>query len=57
MMIRIEMKNYNTILTEMQQKHQQYQVITGKEIIPPDQRREIEQAKFTCSPKGKTLEK
>ena len=57
MMIRIEMKNYNTILTEMQQKHQQYQVITGKEIIPPDQRRGIEQAKFTCSPKGKTLEK
>ena len=56
-MIRIEMKNYNSILTEMQQKHQQYQVITGKEIIPPDQRREIEQAKFTCSPKGKTLEK
>ena len=25
-MIRLEMKNYHTILTEMQQKHHQYQL-------------------------------
>ena len=29
----------------------------GEEIIPSDQRREIEQAKFTYSPIGKALEK
>ena len=31
--------------------------LTGEQILPSDQRRVIEQAKFTCSPLGKTLEK
>ena len=55
-MIMSEMKNYNTILTEKQQKYQLligYQQIdrnkslTGEEILPSDQRRVTEQAKFT----------
>ena len=31
--------------------------LTGEEILPSDQRRVKEQAKFTCSPLGKSLEK
>ena len=54
-MIRLEMKNYNMILTEKQQKYQHYhqvkidksEYLTGEEILPSDQRRMIEQAKFT----------
>ena len=34
-----------------------YEYFMGEEIIPSDQRREIEQAKFTYSPIGKALEK
>ena len=34
-----------------------YEYLTGQEILPPDQRRVIEQAKFTYSPLGKALEK
>ena len=34
-----------------------YEYLTGEEILPSDQRRVIEQAKFTNSPLGKTLEK
>ena len=30
--------------------------LTGEEIIPPDQRKVIEQAKFTYLPLGKALE-
>ena len=41
-MIRLEMKNYNMILTE--------------EILPSDQSRIIEQTKFTYSPIGKAFE-
>ena len=57
------MKNYNTILTEKEQKYQQYQNIkisagkiykyeflTGEEILHSDQSRIIEQATFTYSP-------
>ena len=33
-----------------------YEYLTGEELLPPDQRRDIEQAKFTYSPLGKTLE-
>ena len=62
-MIRLKMKNYNTILTEKEQKYQQYQNIkisagkiykyeflTGEEILHSDQSRIIEKAKFTYSP-------
>ena len=34
-----------------------YEHLTGKEILPHDQRRVIEQAKFTYSPLGKAFEK
>ena len=34
-----------------------YEYFTGKEILPSDQGRIIEQAKFTCSPLGKVFEK
>ena len=34
-----------------------YEFLTGEEILPPDQRRVIEQAKFTYSPSGKAFEK
>ena len=46
------MKNYNTVLTEKQQKYQHYcqvkltnmnEYLTGKEILPSDQSRIIEQ--------------
>ena len=38
-------------------KIDKYEYLTGEEIILPDQRRVIEQAKFTYSPLGKSLEK
>ena len=38
-------------------KIDKYECLTGEEILPSDQRRVIEQAKFTHSPLGKTLEK
>ena len=58
------MKNYNMILTKKQQKYQDYhpkkidkhEYLTGKEILPPDQRRMIEQAKFAYSLLGKAFE-
>ena len=34
-----------------------YEYLTGQEILPPDQRRVIEQAMFTCPPLGKAFEK
>ena len=34
-----------------------HEYLTGEEILPSDQRRIIEQAKFTYSPLGKALEK
>ena len=46
------MKNKNMILTEKQQKY-----LTCEKIQTSDQRRVIEQAKFTYSPLGKDLEK
>ena len=63
-MIRLEMKNYNTILIE---KHLKYHVnhqknfinvgILPVKIIPSNQQQTIEQAKFTYSPLGKAFEK
>ena len=54
-MIKLKMKNYNAILTEKQQKYQQY--LTGDEILPSDQSRIIQQGTFTYSPFGKASEK
>ena len=34
-----------------------YEYLTGEKILPPNQSRMIEQAKFTYSPSGKALEK
>ena len=41
------------ISTEKSDKHKH---LTGAEILPSDQSRIIDQAKFTYSPQGKTLE-
>ena len=38
-------------------KTNKYEYLTGEEILPTDQSRIIEQAKFTCSPLGKAFEK
>ena len=40
-----------------QKKIDKYEYLTGEETLPPDQRRVIEQDKFTYSPLGKILEK
>ena len=62
-MIRLEMKNYNTILTKKQQNIAA--LSSGRIVIYeyptdemlPDQSRVIEQAKFTYCPLGKAFEK
>ena len=59
------MINYNILLIEAQQKISalssgkidKYELITNEEILSPDQRRVIEQAKFAYSPLGKDFEK
>ena len=38
-------------------KIDKYEYLTGEEILPSDQSRIIEQAKFTYSPLGKAFEK
>ena len=38
-------------------KIDEYQQLTGEEILPSDQRRGIEQTKFTYFPLGKAFEK
>ena len=38
-------------------KTDKYEYLTGEEILPSDQSRIIEQAKFTYSPLGKAFEK
>ena len=45
------------ILALSSRKTDKYEYLTGEEILPPDQRRVIEQAKFTYSPLGKAFEK
>ena len=45
------------ILTLSSRKIDKHEYLTGEEILPPDQRRVIEQAKFTYCPLGKTFEK
>ena len=53
------MKNYNIILTEKQHYHlakiDEYEYLTGEEILPSNQRQIIEQAKFAYSPVGKAF--
>ena len=61
-MIRLEMKNYNTIKAAKlsalsSEKIDKYEYLTGEDILPSDQRRVIEQTKFTYSPLGKAFEK
>ena len=55
------MKNYNTILTEKYQlssgKIDKYEYLTGEEILPFDQGKIIEKARFTYSPLDKGFEK
>ena len=38
-------------------KIDKYEYLTGEEILPPNQQKIIEQAKFTYSPLGKAFEK
>ena len=38
-------------------KFNKYEYLTGKEILPSNQKQMIEQAKFTYSPLGKAFEK
>ena len=62
-MTKLEMKKYNMILTEKQRKIlvlssgtiDEYEILTGEEILPSDQVRIIGQAKFTYSPLGKAF--
>ena len=64
-MIRLEIKNYNMILTERSsrnisitsEKIDKYEYLTDEEMLLPDQRRAIAQGTFTYSPLGKALEK
>ena len=42
---------------EISRKIDKYGFLTGENILPPEQRRVIEQAKFTFSPLRKALEK
>ena len=59
------MKNCNKKLTEKQQKilalssgkNDKHEYLTGEEILPSDQKRVIEQAKFAYFPLGKAFEK
>ena len=48
------MKNYNMIL---KRSSKNISILTGEEILPPDQRRVIEEAKFAYSDIGKAFEK
>ena len=52
-MIRLEMKNSKTILTEKLLKYQPYH----QDKLPSNQQQIIEQAKFTYCPLGKPFEK
>ena len=61
-MIRLEMTNYNMTITEKQQKYQHYNQVKLINIfyrwsIPSDQKRVMDQAKFTYSHLGKDLDK
>ena len=64
-MIRLQMKNYNMMLTEKLHRISvsssgridKYEYLTGEETLPSNQNQITEQAKFTYSPLGKAFEK
>ena len=65
-MIKLKTKNYITILTEKQQakisalssgEKDQYEYLTGEEILPSHQGKTTEQAQFIYYPLGKPFEK
>ena len=61
-MLKLKMKNHNTILTEKQQKYQhyhqvRYEYLKSEERLPSDQSRKKEQAKFTHSLLCKAFER
>ena len=64
-MTKLDMKKYNMILTEKQQKIlalssgtiDKYEILTGEEILPSDEVRIIGQAKFAYSPLGKAFKR
>ena len=45
------------ISAQSSNKFNKYQYLTGEEILSPNQKQMIEQAKFTYSPLGKAFEK
>ena len=45
------------ILALSSSKIHKYEYLTGEDILPSNQKRITEQAKFTCSPLGKAFEK
>ena len=56
--IQYDINTQNIKISALQSKNIfKYEYLTGKEILPPDQSRVIEQAKFTFSPLRKALEK
>ena len=64
-MMKLEIKNYNTILIEKLHKisalssnqFDNYDYHTGEEILPFNQKHIVEQVKFTYSSLGKAFEK
>ena len=63
-MIKLKTKNHYTIqkrdsknISIIIQKTDKYEYLTGEEILPSDQSRIIEQARFTYSPLSKAFEK
>ena len=61
--IRDEKLQYNInreaakISTLSSKEFNEYEYLTGEEILPSNQKQMLEQPKFTCSPFGKALEK
>ena len=61
----LEIRNYSMILIEKQPKSQLYHqvkfvnmnILQGEDILPSNQQKIIEQAKFTYFPLGKAFEK
>ena len=63
-MIRLKMNNYNTILKRISKikplssgKIDEYEYLSGKEILPFDQKKIIQKAKFSYSPLIKAFKK
>ena len=64
MIIRLEIKSYNMMLTRKHQKYchyhlkiDKYEYLIGEDILPPNQIHIIEQANFSYSSLGKAFEK